>query len=301
MANMLNQFQITTNYLKWRDSKLAHYPIANESLFVDIKTPSSPSKSEIKQLSMLCQQHNMAFYRFNKNNANNMSDAINKKWVHHLGKKLGLQQLDKNICADEDKLTSIEVRENKGQHTYIPYTQRKLSWHTDGYYNTDAKQINGVLLHCARPAQQGGANFLLDHEMVYILLREENPEFITALFQPDAMTIPANILKGKVIRGAQTGSVFSFNTTGKLHMRYSARLRNIEWKQNEITQTATQFLQKIWQQGSPYMIKATLQAGEGVVCNNVLHCRTEFEDAEEPTKKRLLYRGRYLDRVYHVI
>jgi alpha-ketoglutarate-dependent taurine dioxygenase len=294
---MLNQFQITTNYLKWRDNKLTHYPISNESLFVDIKNPSFPSKNEIKQLSTLCQQHNMAFYRFNKKTATNMSNAINKKWVHHLGKKLGLQHLDKNICADEDKLTSIEVRENKGQHTYIPYTQRKLSWHTDGYYNTNEKKINGFLLHCARPAQHGGTNFLLDHEMVYILLYEENPDFITALLQPNTMTIPANILKGKVIRDAQTGPVFSFNTTGKLHMRYSARLRNIEWKQDAITQEATQFLQNIWQQGSPYMIKATLQAGEGVVCNNILHSRTAFEDAEKRTKKRLLYRGRYLDRI----
>jgi len=294
---MLNQFQITKNYLKWRDSKLAHYPLSNESLFVDIKNPSVPSKNEIKQLSMFCQQHNMAFYRFNKNSIADISDIINKKWVHHLGKKLGLQQLDKNICADEDKLTSIEVREHKGQHAYIPYTQRKLSWHTDGYYNTDEKKINGFLLHCARPAQHGGTSFLLDHEIIYILLYEENPAFISALLEPDAMTIPANILNGKVLRNTQTGPVFSFNTSGKLHMRYSARLRNIEWKQDATTQAAIQFLQNIWQQGSPYMIKTTLHAGEGVVCNNVLHCRTEFEDAAALTKKRLLYRGRYLDRV----
>ena len=287
--------QITENYFKWRDDKLAHYPLSSKHLWVNIKTPSKPSTTEIKQLNTFCQQHNMAFYRFNKKN--DIAHKNHKKWVHHLGTKLGLQQLDKNICADEDKLTSIEVRENKGQHAYIPYTKRKLSWHTDGYYNTDEQKIKGILLHCERPAKQGGMNRLLDHEIAYILLREENPDFIAAFLQPDAMTIPANILNGTVIRHAQTGPVFSFNAAGQLHMRYSARLRNIEWKQDNLTQKAVQFLQDLWQQGSPYMIEATLQAGEGVVCNNVLHCRTGFEDAKEPTKKRLLYRGRYLDRI----
>jgi hypothetical protein len=33
-----------------------------------------------------------------------------------------------------------------------------------------------------------------------------------------------------------------------------------------------------------------MKAGEGVICNNVLHNRTAFEDNEN---KRLLYRARY--------
>lgn len=293
------------NYPQWRDNKLAHYPVANQHLFVDISDPSQPSSNEINQLSILCQQYNMAFYRFNQHdekpkNSHNNHNEIQKKWVHNLAKKLGLNRLDKNICADEDSLTSIEVRENKGQHTYIPYTKRKLSWHTDGYYNTEEQKINSFLLHCVRPAQQGGKSFFLDHEMAYILLHEANPDFIHALMQPDAMTIPANILQGKVIRAAQTGPVFSFNTAGKLHMRYSARLHNITWKNDPITQQATQFLQNLWQQDSPHMVTTTLQAGEGVVCNNVLHCRTAFEDDDSATQKRLLYRGRYLDRVRRV-
>lgn len=290
------------NYLQWRDNKLAHYPVSNQDLLVDIADPSQPSDNEIKQLSILCEQYNLAFYRFNQHdekphNSHNNHNEIQKKWVHQLAEKLGLNRLDKNICADEDKLTAIEVRENKGQHAYIPYTKRKLSWHTDGYYNTKKQKINSFLLHCVRPAQYGGKSFFLDHEIAYILLHESNPDFIQALMQADAMTIPANILQGKVIRAAQTGPVFSFNAAGKLHMRYSARLRNIVWKDDAITQKATQFLQQLWQQESPYMIEATLQAGEGVICNNVLHCRTAFEDGENNSQQRLLYRGRYLDRV----
>ncbi|MEE9351104.1 MAG: taurine catabolism dioxygenase TauD, partial [Thiotrichaceae bacterium] len=82
-------------------------------------------------------QHNLALYRF-------LDSALRDKTaVHTLGKRLGLHRLDNNICADSDQLTSIEVRKNTGQHEYIPYSSRKLSWHTDGYYNTKEKQING--------------------------------------------------------------------------------------------------------------------------------------------------------------
>ncbi len=276
-------------YLKWRDSKLKLHPANLDSLFTTISNPEHPTKTEITQLKTTCQQYNMALYRF----ANN--DTENKIHVHRLGAHLGLKNLDQNICADEDKLTSIEVRENKGQHTYIPYTKRKLSWHTDGYYNKPDEQIFGILLHCARPALSGGESHLLDHEIAYILLRDENPEFITALFQPDAMTIPPNILNGEVIRPAQTGPIFSITPDEHLYMRYSARLRNIEWKEN--TLAAAEFLQNLWKHGSSYMVKTTLNAGEGVICNNTLHCRTAFEDTESSEKTRLLYRGRYFDRV----
>ena len=288
---MLNQYDLHNQdaYLKWRESKLNVYPASIENLLTAISDPEHPTNSEIKALSKTCQQYNMALYRFTSSGSNS------RKHVHHLSSKLGLKNLDQNICADEDQLTSIEVRKNKDQHTYIPYTKRKLSWHTDGYYNNMREQIFGMLLHCARPAFSGGKSLLLDHEIAYILLRDENPEFITALFQPDAMTIPPNILKGKIIRPSQTGPIFSFTPDKRLHMRYSARLKNIEWKEN--TLAAAEFLQNLWKQGSPYIIKTTLNAGEGVVCNNVLHCRTAFEDAEQSERKRLFYRGRYFDHI----
>ena len=38
-----------------------------------------------------------------------------------------------------------------------------------------------------------------------------------------------------------------------------------------------------------------LAAGQGVICNNVLHNRTGFEDSE--SQQRLVYRARYYDRI----
>ena len=281
-------------YQQWRAQKLSGFSNDIHSLIIDIEDISSPTTGEINELLRQTCTNNTAFYRFNNPES---TTSNNKQKVHQLAEHLGLHRLDKNICADEDKLTSITVTQHEGQHQYIPYSNKQLSWHTDGYYNTPEQQINGMLLHCERPAQTGGESLLLDHDIAYILLRDENPEYIKAFMHPRAMTIPANLLNDVEIRAAQSGPVFSIHSTGKLHMRYSARLRNIEWQADNPTLEAVAFLRDLWKNGSPYILRYTLQANEGVICNNVLHCRTNFEDSDDPQQKRLLYRGRYLDRV----
>ncbi|QLQ32928.1 MAG: TauD/TfdA family dioxygenase [Candidatus Thiothrix singaporensis] len=278
-------------YQRWREQKLSAYPLSIETMQVEITNPETPSESELGHIQALCRQHNMALYRFKQ------GDFRSKRFVHQLGAALGLRRLDNNLCADEDSLTSLQVATHAGQHDYIPYTDKQLSWHTDGYYNPPAGQIHGMLLHCAQPAQAGGESWLMDHAIAYILLRDANPEYITALTHPQAFTIPANILEGREVRPPQSGSVFSVTPAGRLHMRYSARQRNVIWRNDPLTQEAAAFLLDLWRRDSPYKVRRTLQAGEGVVCNNVLHCRTAFVDSEEPERKRLLYRGRYYDGV----
>lgn len=280
-----------SNYDKWRQNKLSTYPLSPEQLITHIPNIDNLDSSIITQLSNNIAHHNFAFYRFEDPNQNT------KYAVHTLATTLGLTRLDNNLCSDADNLTSIEVRENKGQHEYIPYTSRPLNWHTDGYYNADNDQINGVMLHCARPAFEGGMNYILDHDIAYILLRDENPAYIEALCHPNAMTIPANILNGETIRPEQSGPVFSYTTDGRIHMRYSARQRNIIWNNDEKTQEAVAFLRQLWESDSDYILNYTLHAGEGFVSNNVLHARTTFKDSDDADKKRLLFRGRYMDAV----
>lgn len=281
------------SYQKWRKRKLSAYPLSPAQLITEINDPVKPTESELNNIRNICRRHNLALYRFKQ------GDLRSKRLVHRLGLQLGLQHLNKNLCADEDSLTSLQVTSHRGQHDYIPYTDKKLSWHTDGYYNLPEEQIHGMILHCAQPAQTGGESQLLDHDIAYLLLRDANPAYIEALMHPQAFTIPANILKGEIIRPEQSGPVFSITPAGNLHMRYSARQRNVVWRDDPTTREAADFLLKLWQQDSPYKIRYTLQAGEGLVCNNVLHCRTAFEDSDEPMQKRLLYRGRYYDRVTH--
>ncbi|HIQ14394.1 MAG TPA: taurine catabolism dioxygenase TauD [Leucothrix sp.] len=279
----------------WREHKLGNTPnyLENDpsSFFVNIENACNPSTTEIKKIFESCEKNSYCLYRIKDQSTDT------QKNIHTLAKHIGLSRLDGNICADADKLTSITQTSHKGQHEYIPYSNKRLNWHTDGYYNPPEKQINSMLLHCAIPAKEGGMSLLMDHEIAYLLLRDENPSYIEGLMQADAMTIPANILDGKVIREAQTGPVFSINEHGQLHMRYSARKRNIEWKETTPILEAVAFLEKLFESESPHIIKYTLKAGEGLICRNILHRRTAFVDFDDTNKKRLLYRGRYFDSI----
>ena len=112
------------------------------------------------------------------------------------------------------------------------------------------------------------------------------------------MTIPANIEDNVEIRPAQTGPVFSVaRDTGALHMRYTARTRSIEWKDDRNTRLAVGFLGELLASDSLYIIRHRLQAGQGIICNNVLHKREAFDDDAATGQERLLYRARYHDRI----
>jgi hypothetical protein len=132
--------------------------------------------------------------------------------------------------------------------------------------------------------------------MAYIALREANPEWVRALMAPDAMTIPERRDEAGVARAEQPGPVFSVtHGGGALHMRYTARMRSIEWKAEAVTREAVVFLERLLASEAPALLRTRLQAGMGLVCNNVLHDRSAFVD--DPERPRLLYRARYLDRV----
>jgi alpha-ketoglutarate-dependent taurine dioxygenase len=275
-------------YLAWRERKLAQRPDIGE-LLVPLENPYSLSDEEKQQIQALCRRCNTAIYKVSNNDR-----ITSKELVHQLGVQFGLIHLDDNLRSDEDDITSLTVKEQTGTR-YIPYTNRPLSWHTDGYYNTPQHQVRGFILHCAQPAAEGGENQLIDHELIYMRLRDQNPAYITALMHPEAMTIPPNVEEGVEIRGASSGPVFSIDAlTGSLHMRYSARKRNIEWRDDSLTREAADWITQLLDIDELTYIYR-LKAGEGVICNNILHKRSGFNDSQD--EKRLMYRARYHDRV----
>lgn len=280
-------------YTAWRHTKLQNYPQHANELMVAIANPLALSTQEHHELLLRLRKTNMALYTVTT------PPATDKNSLRQLGRQCGLERLDSNICADEDSITSLRVRES-GQHQgYIPYTNRPLSWHTDGYYNTLDKQIRAIVMHCDTPAMEGGGNMYLDHEILYIYLRDANPAYISALQRPDVMTIPANLEEGDEIRAEQTGPVFSIDTQGNLHMRYSARTRNIHWRDDTVTAEAVATIQTLLNSDLPYIMRYRLAANQGIICNNVLHNRAAFVDGTKQHTKRLLYRARYFDRVYN--
>ena len=276
-------------YERWRERKLAEAPASAGELIVEVGDPRALSTAEHAALMERVRRCNMAIY------AGAMRDE-DTDIPRRLGEQFGLSRLDANWLAGEDGISEIRVFDNGTQKHYIPYTDRPIKWHTDGYYNSPEWQIRGMVLHCVRRAASGGENRLMDHEMAYLLLREESPEHIHALMQPDAMVIPERVDEKDGVRAAQGGPVFSLDGGGNLHMRYTARTRSIAWKQDAATLAAVAALERLLnQENMPHIFHAQLEPGMGLLCNNVLHDRAAFSD--DSARPRLLYRARYLDRI----
>ncbi|HSW53421.1 MAG TPA: TauD/TfdA family dioxygenase [Sulfuricaulis sp.] len=278
-------------YRRWRAAKLERYPVTAEELVVAVDNPLSLTDAEAGAMLNICRKTNMVIYA-------GWVKRADKEIPRAVGERFGLRRLDSNMLADDDGITSLQVVPGKSQRGYIPYSDKRLLWHTDGYYNSADNRIRAFVLHCVSPAARGGENSLLDHEIAYILMRDANPDYIRALMAPDAMTIPANAEGGSETRPAVTGPVFSVDPAGaNLHMRYTARTRSIEWKPDSATRAAVQFLENLLAGDSPYMFRHTMAAGQGLMCNNVLHNRTAFTDDADRGVARLVYRARYRDRV----
>jgi alpha-ketoglutarate-dependent taurine dioxygenase len=277
-------------YARWRERKLACYPRRAEDLIVEVRDPRNLSDAEAGEIQRLCRTANMAVY------ASPLAGVADKDIPRRLGARLGLERLQANPLADEDGISSLEVAPGKSARGYIPYSNRRLLWHTDGYYNAPGERIRAFILHCVRPAAAGGENRVLDPEIAYILLRDADPRYVEALSAADAMAIPANEEDAAAARPAQTGPVFS-SDGGTLHMRYTARTRSVEWRADETTQAAVQFLKGILDSDSPHVFTLRLEGGEGLVCNNVLHDRSAFTDDPAPAPGRLVYRARYSERI----
>lgn len=281
-------------YAQWRHKKRQNSPTQWQEFLVDVDNPYELTTSEVNALKRAVSQTNMVVYR---------SPCLdeNPQLAKQVAFQLGMKELDANWLADEDGVSHIAVSKGEQDKTdYIPYTNRGLLWHTDGYYHPQERTISGMVLHCVRSARQGGINELLDPEQVYIALRDENPLWIQALMNPQVMTIPARMdAESGVARAAQSGPVFSVrrDSWGQsyLHMRYTARTRSIEWLDDALTQSALERLRSLLHESNPWVYSVRLEPGMGLIANNVLHTRSDFVD--DPEQPRLIYRARFTDRI----
>ncbi len=276
------------SYRDWREKKLQDYPQKLDQLVVEIEDPLNLTDTEFQAVMEHLRKTNMAIY------TGPGDPDSDRDLVRGLARRFGLEHLDNHMGADDDAISSLTVQQDALHKGFIPYTTRPIAWHTDGYYNDPEHQILGMVLHCVRPAADGGANQLLDHEILYMMLRDRNPEYIRSLMDPEAMTIPENVMDGRQVRPARTGPVFSILPGGQLHMRYTDRSRSIQWRDDPMTREAVEALKALLKNESPYHFEGKLAPGQGLICNNVLHTRSGFEDANEG---RLLYRARYYDRI----
>ncbi len=279
----------STHYREWRAAKLANYPMHVDELIVQIGGLIAPDSASLAAIRSSCRRANMAIYSCR-------DTAADRKSILAFAAQFGLRRIDHHLCANDDGVAELTVTSDGDRGDYVPYSDRGLSWHTDGYYNEASVQVRAVILHCVQDAATGGQTALLDPEIAYIRLRDANPAYIAALEHPACMTIPANVKGGREVRPAVSGPVFSSDQAGgALHMRYSARKKNIRWRDDRATVAARACLAELLADDTGPVLRYDLQPGQGIISNNVLHDRSAFEDG--PSRKRLLYRARFFDRI----
>jgi len=278
----------------WKSKKLCGYPVDSSDLVVDIFDLAHPLDGEIEKIHRLLSKTNMVVYR-----VGNPGEDLpaTKKAIRSFTDRLGLDFSETHRSAEEESLVALEVSGTTTKRGFIPYTNRPMNWHTDGYYNSAAKQIGSFILHCTRNATAGGVNQLFDPEIAYIRLRDENPAYIEALSHPEAMTIPFNREADGSVRPNSIGPVFRINDSGGLSMRYTARTRSISWRDDTMTREAVSFLGHLLNSEEPHIFQVKLESGQGIINNNVLHNRTGFEINEKPDQGRLILRVRFYQRV----
>ncbi|MBI4666215.1 MAG: TauD/TfdA family dioxygenase [Nitrospinae bacterium] len=282
-------------YEKWRDEKLARHPARVEDLIVSVTDPRCITPAEKGAILERLSRANMAIYQ------SQLGTCADKRIPVSMMRSFGATEYDHNPESDDEGVTSLTPRSEEEWEgkafEYIPYSSKAIQWHTDGYYNPVERLVRSLILHCAQQADEGGENELLDHEVMYILLREENPEHVRALMRPDAFTIPARVENGVTVRPEQSGPVFTVDQVdGRLYMRYTHRVKSIVWKNDVMTSGAVEAIRKILAGPNPYMFRARLAPGWGLLCNNVLHTRSAFATGQE-APKRLLYRIRSFNRL----
>lgn len=277
-------------YRKWRDRRLRAAEEARSAGAVEISDLSSPSAAERSELMRRCRDANLALYE-----APPRGDT--RAALRHFARAFDLRIAERHRSAGGDGIVALRQSDAPSQRGYLPYSRRGMSFHTDGYYNAPDERISAMVLHTETPAHDGGSNRFLDHTIAFIRLMDENPAYVRALMHPETMTIPAND-DADSPRPASTGPVFHPDPeTGAMQMRYTARTRSIAWRDDALTREAVAFLQEILGTPDPLTISLRFRAGQGVLCNNVLHDRTGFDSEAQAPSPRTVYRIRFHNRV----
>lgn len=276
------------NYQDWRAARIAAAEAALEGGFQPLPDLANLSKSEVSALRNRVAGANLALYETEPG-----SDMRAKLRI--FAESFGLRIAEKHRSAGGDGIVALRESDAPAQKGYIPYSKRSMNWHTDGYYNAPGERISAMVLHTALPALDGGANQFLDHTIAYIRLRDADPAYVRALMHREAMVIPANEADG---RPESVGPVFYPDPeTGAMQMRYTARTRSIAWRDDPLTREAVAALTEVLARPDPLTIFVRFKAGQGVLCNNVLHDRTGFDADKQETSPRVVYRVRFSNRV----
>ena len=181
----------TEDYKRWKDKKLGSFTDNIDELTVQIVNPNNISKPEKSRVISLLSQNNLVFFKIDD------TKYKDKSSIKNLALQVGLGDYEFDSKSDLDGLTEISEHNNDpGISEYIPYTNKELNWHTDGYYNDDRNSINAWLLFCRAQAEDGGLNKFLDHEIAYILFNQKSSG-LSELMLNNTYNIPKNLITNR--------------------------------------------------------------------------------------------------------
>ena len=278
---------------RWIDSRRESEAGGDPRKIIDIANPARLAESERKAILHRCERFNLALYRFAR------PHAADRKALDRFADALGLVRRDFSLDADARGIVSVRNTPDQGTAgEMIPFTDRALNWHSDGYYHRLDRPIRSIVMHCAQPAAAGGENGFIDPDRLFIALHDRDPTLVEALAHPQAMTVPGVFdEKGRCLRPPRSGPVFSFSkrfgsdSRLRLSMRYTSRTRSIRWREEPSVTEARIALRKTIETLSLDALKIRFEAGEGIICNNVLHCRSAFIDKADSPRTLLRIRG----------
>ena len=90
----------TRSYEQWRAQKLYKYPKDAEQLIIELNNPIKLADNELDAIRNRCAKTNIAIYRCS--NIDHIDQGQHKNIVIGIAEQLGLQQLEANLCAEED-------------------------------------------------------------------------------------------------------------------------------------------------------------------------------------------------------
>tara|TARA_B100001063_G_scaffold42881_1_gene36698 strand:- start:2282 stop:3112 length:831 start_codon:yes stop_codon:yes gene_type:complete len=270
----------SSEFRQWASEKEANIPSNIDDLKVKIHDINHASIEEIGNIKDKINKFNCCIYK-------SQAGLINQANLISFAQSIGMKTYDSNNI-DNSPVSCIMPLKSKGKINYIPYTNKQLNWHTDGYY--DEKPIFSWLLHCEEPASFGGENYLLDHELAIreYILKHDN---LDSLSRSDAFVIPGNAYAG---RDSTKGYICDINNKyRRFHMKFSMRKEHMDL--NEKSKIAIMRMKKIIKEDcKKYYLTYKLSKNEGIVTNNILHGRNSFEDGKVIRK---LYRIRSYERI----
>ena len=270
----------SSEFKQWASEKEDNIPLNIGDLKAEIQDINHITSEEISNIKGKIKKFNFCVYKSTVG-LHNQADLVN------FARSIGMKTYDTNNIHNSP-VSLIMSLESGNAVNYIPYTNKQLNWHTDGYY--DEKPIFSWLLHCEEPAYSGGENYLLDHELAIreYIFKYDN---LDSLSRSDALVIPGNV---EAKRDETKGYICdSDNVYKRFHMKFSMREKNM--KLNEQSKTAFMRMKKIIKEDcKKYCLTYKLSKNEGIVSNNILHGRNSFKDGKVMRK---LYRIRSYERI----